>query len=90
MKVFFQTNAWMDQNMDMDWTEQVLFQLVVSEKLDKFSFLCETLRKEEFKAAVADQAGLVWYRLPNGTELWQSVDAGRAQVLQQLVGSETA
>ena len=44
MKVFFQTSVWMVQNVNKDWTEQVLFQFVVSEKLDKFSLLCDNLR----------------------------------------------
>ena len=43
MKVIFQTSAWMDQNMNMDWTEQVLFQFIVSEKHKKFPLLCDNI-----------------------------------------------
>ena len=47
----------MDQNMDMDLTEQMLFQLVKKHRLDKFLLLCEIRRKEEFKEAAADKQG---------------------------------
>ena len=91
VKVFFQTNAWMDHNVNMDWAEQVLFKFVESEKLSKFLLFCDNLaahQREEFKVDVANHSGLVWFGLPNGTDLWQPVDAGFAQVLKQLIGIE--
>ena len=33
-------------------------------------------------------SGIVWYGLPHATDLWQSVDAGYAQVLKSLIGIE--
>ena len=74
MKVFFQTKAWMDHNVNMDWAEQALFTFVESEKLSKFLLLCDNLeshQREEFKVDVTNHSGLVWYGLPNGTDLWQ-------------------
>ena len=35
---------------------------------------------------MADPGRLIWYRLPNGTDLWQPVGAGCAQVLKELIG----
>ena len=32
--------------------------------------------------------GLVWYGLKNGTDLWQVVDAGVAQLLKNLIAKE--
>ena len=43
---------------------------------------------EEFKVAVRDQKGLVRYGLAEGTDLWQPVDAGYAQVLKTLISRE--
>ena len=43
---------------------------------------------DDFKTAVSDQSGVVWFGLPNGTDLWQPVDAGYVQVLKQLMAHE--
>lgn len=91
VKVFFQTNAWMDHKVNMEWAEKVLFQFVEVEKLKKFVLLCDNLeahQKDEFKESVSLKSGLVWFGLPNGTDLWQPVDAGYAQILKQLIGIE--
>ena len=69
----------------MDWTEQVLFKFVESEKLSKFLLLCDNLeahQREEFKVDVAKHSGLVCYGLPNGSDLWQPVDVGFVQMLK--------
>lgn len=45
----------------------------------------EVHTKEEFKEVVNSLSGVVWFGLPNATDLWQPVDAGYAQVLKVLV-----
>ena len=91
VQVFFQTNAWMDQKVNMEWTEKVLFKFVEKENLKKFVLLCDNLeahQKDDFKESVSKKSGLVWFGLPNGTDLWQPVDAGYAQILKSLIGIE--
>lgn len=61
VKVFFQTNAWVDHNVNMDWAEQVLLKFVESEKYVLVA-LCDNLevhQKEEFKGDVANHSELV-------------------------------
>ena len=48
----------------------------------------EAHTKEEFKEVVNSLSGVVWFGLPNATDLWQPVDAGYAQVLKALVGTK--
>ena len=53
--------------------------------------LCDNLeahQKDDFKESVANKSVLVWFGLPNGTDLWQPVDAGFAQIFKQLIGIE--
>ena len=41
--------------------------------------------QDSFKSAVSDKSGVVWLGLPKGTDLWQPVDAGYAQLLKVLM-----
>ena len=57
VKVFFLTNTWIDHNVNMYWSEEVLFKFVVSEKLSKLLLPCDNLeahQREEFKVDVAN------------------------------------
>ena len=56
--------------------------------LDRFVLFCDNLssqQSEEFKAAVADLKGVVWFLPKNATDIVQPVDAGYAQILKVLV-----
>ena len=51
----------------------------------------EGLRRQiqaDFKKSVADANGLLWIGLPDGTDLWQPVDAGYAACLRALIAIE--
>ena len=37
---------------------------------------------DKFREAVSDIQGIVWYGLPNTTDLWQPVDAGYAEAIK--------
>ena len=77
----------MESNVNMQWTEKTLKSFVEQQKLKKYVLLLDNLEAhctEEFKVAARDQKGLVWYSLADGTDLWQPVDAGYAQVLKTL------
>lgn len=89
--VFFQKNAWMDGNVCQKWVEKTLAKFVEEENLERFVLLLDNLSShsnEEFKKSVSDISGVIWYGLPDATDLWQPVDAGYAQVLKALISKE--
>ena len=91
MDVYFQPNAWVDEATCMKWTEKTLKKFVEDEQLDKFLLFCDNLEaqcSDSFKETVHKMNGLVWYGLKNGTDLWQVVDAGVAQLLKNLIAIE--
>ena len=62
---------------------------VKAEKLETFLLLLNNLscqELDEFNEKVSAVKGLYWYGLKAGTDLWQPVDAGYADVLNKLVG----
>ena len=64
---------------------------VADENIDRFVLLLDNLAahtKDKFKEAVHNISGVVWYGLPNATDLWQPVDAGYSQVLKALIAVE--
>jgi len=89
--VYFQPNTWMDTNVNLQWTDKTLEPFVKEQKLERYVLLLDNLEAhcaDDFKTAVSDQNGLVWYGLPDGIDLWQPVDAGYAQVLKSLISKE--
>lgn len=89
--VFFQPNAWMDINVANEWMEKTLEKFVKDEGMERFVLLLDNLSthtEENFKKSVCDLGGLVWFGLPDATDLWQPVDAGYAQVLKSLISKE--
>ncbi|XP_065658758.1 jerky protein homolog-like [Hydra vulgaris] len=89
--VYFQQNAWLDQNVCKHWCDKTLLPFVKEQKLDKFVLLLDNLKgqmQEDFKDAVAAAKGLLWYGLPSATDLWQPVDAGYAATLKRLITIE--
>jgi hypothetical protein len=85
--VYFQEKAWADTKFSLEWIRGTLEPVVKNE--DRFVLFCDNLsaqKSEEFKEAVAKCGGVVWYGLPNATDVWQPVDAGPAQLLKVFVG----
>ena len=59
--------------------------------MERFVLLLDNLSthtEETFKMSVCDLGGLVWFGLPDATDLWQPADAGYAQVLKSLIWSD--
>ena len=55
---------------------------------ERFVLFCDNLTaqvSDEFKECVSQPNGVVWYGLPNATDLWQPVDAGYVQILKMLI-----
>ena len=80
----------MDSKVNMQCAEKTLFEFIQEEEIKKYLLLdnLEVHKQSEFKKAVHDDSGLVWFGLPNGTDLWQPVDAGFALVLKARIGIE--
>ena len=54
---------------------------------EPFVLFCDNLTapvSDEFKECVSQLNGVVWYGLPNATDMWQPVDAGYAQIQIKL------
>ena len=58
------------------------------EGLEHFVLFCDNLSiqtHEDFKAKISSMGDVVWFGVPNGTDLWQPVDAGFGQLLKTLI-----
>ena len=86
VNVYFQENAWADTKFSVKWVGKTLAPIV--ENLHRYVLFCDNLTaqtQDSFKSAVSAQSGVVWYGMPKGTDLWQPVDAGYAQLLKVLM-----
>ena len=84
--VYYQENAWADTKVSVEWVQKTLSPSVKDD--ERFVPFCDNLTaqvSEEFKESVSKLNGVVWYGLPNATDLWQPVDAGYAQILKTLI-----
>ena len=87
--VFFQENARVDTQVAVDWVKKTL--KAHTEHLNRFALLADNLTGQvhkDFKENVSDCSGVVWYGLPNATDLWQPVDAGYSKMLKTLMEQE--
>ena len=69
--------------------ENTIKPFIEEEDLGRYVLFCDNLTaqtSDKFKEAVSDGEGVVWYGLRNAIDLWQSVDAGIAYTLKQLIG----
>ena len=72
------------------WCKKTLLPFINSQHLSKFVLLLDNEKgqmltnadKDDFKESVFSINGLLRYNLPDGTDLWQPVDAGYAALLQ--------
>ena len=87
--IFFQDNAWADTNSSLSWAEKTLKPFV--ENKGRFVLFCDNLSSqthEDFKAKISSMGGVVWFGLPNATDLWQPVDAGLGELLKTLINHQ--
>ena len=86
--VYFQENAWLDQKVCLEWCKKTLADFVTEEGLEKFVLLLDNLKgqmQDDFKVDIRSRNGLLWYGLPDATDLWQPVDAEFAACLKALI-----
>ena len=74
--VYYQENAWAVTKVSVEWVQKTLSSSLKDDEC--FVFFCDNLTAQvlgEFKECVSQLNGVVWYGLPNVTDLWQPVDA---------------
>jgi len=85
--VYYQENAWADTKLSVEWVQKTLLPSVKDDEC--FVLFCDNLTaqvSDEFKKPVSKPNVVVWYGLPNATDLWQPVDDARyAQILKTLI-----
>ena len=91
INVYFQLNAWLDQNAYKNWCYETLLPFVREQKLNKSIVLLDNLKgqmQSNFKDAVGGSKGSLWYGLPGVTDLWEPFGAGYAATLKALIAVE--
>jgi len=82
----FQQNAWADTKISEDWVKSSLS--ITVKDLDEYVLFCNNLKaqtSDEFKAAVRKTGGIVWFDVPNGTNVWQPVDCSYGQLYKSQI-----
>ena len=86
--VYSQENAWADIKFCVDWVNNTLKKGTESEGENEFVLFCDNLvsqTSEKFLAAVPAINGVVWFGVSVETDIWQPVDCGIGQMLNQIV-----
>ena len=89
--VFFQQNMWLDQYVYIEWCKKTYLPFVTERDLSKFVLLLDNVEgkmQDDSKESVSSINGLLWYGLPDRTDLWQPVDPGYAACLNSLTANE--
>ena len=71
LKSFFNSNAWLEQQVCMEMSEQTLLPFIEEYGLSKFVLLIDNLKgkmQEDFKTAVFSANGLLWFGLPDSPD----------------------
>ena len=87
--VYWQTNAWADTEFCINWVKGTL--KPATSHLNEFVLFCDNLHgqlSDLFKSEVSKLGGIVWYGVPNATDIWQPVDSGFGQLLKKLTDHE--
>lgn len=74
-----------DTEFSVAWVKKTLKQ--VAGKEPRFVVFCDNLTaqtSDNFKTAVSNLRGIVWFGVPNATDLWQHIDGGFAEQLKTL------
>ena len=79
--VLWQENTWADTTVLVNWVNTTLKPEI--ENLTKHVLFVGNLTAD-FKKAVYNLKGVLWYGIKNTTDLWKVVDAGMVQTLKVL------
>ena len=84
--VYWQPNALADTSMSVQWTKGTLSAAVGD--FDEFILFCDSLEAQTslpFQEEIRELRGVVWYDVPNATDIWQPVDAGAGFLIKKLI-----
>ena len=84
--VYWQPNAWADTSMSVQWIKGTLSAAVAD--FDEFVLFCDNLEAQTrlpFQEEIRELKGVVWYGVPNATDIWQPVDAGAWFLIKKLI-----
>ena len=84
--VYRQPNAWVDTSMSVQWIKGTLSAAVAD--FDEFILFCDNLEAQRslpFQEEIRELKGVVWYGVPNVTDIWQPVDAGAGFLIKKLI-----
>ena len=91
--IFWQKNAWADTNVSVDWVKRTLKEGVeaAQDGNSEFVLLCDNLEaqtSDDFKDAVREINGLVYYGPTGATDIRQPIDAGYGALLKRLISKQ--
>ena len=86
--IYWQKNAWADEDFSIKWIEKTL-KNTTQDSDKEFLLLVDNLgcqNTQAFRKAVRKINGVVWYGVAGATDIWQPVDAGYGGLLKRKVG----
>ena len=91
--IFWQKNAWADTEVSVEWVKSTLKEGVEAARdgNTEFVLLCDNLNaqtSDEFKEAVRQINGIVWYGPPGATDIWQPIDSGYGALMKRLISQQ--
>lgn len=87
--VYFQQNAWMDEEINMQWTNSTLISGIGDDKGEKVLFADNVSfqQSQKFDETRRDEINTTVYMLPeNHTDKIQPVDAGCGRIMKVKIG----
>ena len=86
--VYFQQNAWMDEEINMQWTNNTLIPGTGDDKEEKVRFADVSFQQsQKFHETCRDEINTTVYMLPeNHTDKIQPVDAGCGRIMKVKIG----
>ena len=90
VNVFFQQNAWMDEEINMQWCSKALFPGVGNSEQEKviFADIVRFQQSKEFHEACRNEINATVYMLPeNHTDKIQPIDAGCGRMMKVKIAA---
>lgn len=86
--MYFQQNAWMDEEINMQWTNNTLIPGTGDDKEEKVRFADVSFQQsQKFHETCRDEINTTVYMLPeNHTDKIQPVDAGCGRIMKVKIG----
>ena len=82
--VYWQQNAWADLQFSIQWAKRTLKEAVYKEN-EEFLLFCDNLKgqaHELFLQETRSLNGVVWFGIPDATDIWQPADCNFGRVVK--------